>query len=72
MRTGIPFEVSDLSYSLLTNRSQLPLPLAMLLIARLHNKTNIKIWIQKEPATLRVTDSICMEHETRFELAQVV
>jgi len=28
IRTGIPFEVRDLSYSLLANRSQLPLPLA--------------------------------------------
>ena len=28
MRTGIPFEACDLSYSLLANRSQLPLPLA--------------------------------------------
>jgi hypothetical protein len=38
-------------------------------IERLRTKTNIKLQIQKEPATLRVTDSICMEHETRFELA---
>jgi hypothetical protein len=28
IRTGIPFEVYDLSYSLLAIRSQLPLPLA--------------------------------------------
>jgi hypothetical protein len=41
----------------------------MLLSARLQNKTDIKLWIQKEPALLRRTDSFCMEHETRFELA---
>jgi hypothetical protein len=36
---------------------------------RVQTKTNIKLWTQKEGATLRVTGSFHMEHETRFELA---
>ena len=59
IRTGIPFEVCDLSYSLLANRSQLPLPLAMLLIERVQTKTNPKLWTQKNPATLRATRFLC-------------
>ena len=49
IRTGIPFEVCDLSYSLLANRSQLPLPLAMLLSARLQNRTDFKPQYEKIP-----------------------
>jgi hypothetical protein len=36
---------------------------------RVHAKTDIKVWTQNEPATLCVTSSFRMTHETRFELA---
>ena len=36
---------------------------------RLQTKTNIKLWTQKKPAPLRGTSFLCVEHETRFELA---
>jgi hypothetical protein len=41
----------------------------MLLSARPQNKTNSKLWTQKKPTTLREADFLCVEHETRFELA---
>ena len=70
IRTGIPFEVSDLSYSLLANRSQLPLPLAMLLIERLQPKNQTQA-LDTKKARPASQDKLflCMEHETRFELA---
>ena len=69
------FEGYALSYSPLANRSYSQ-PTGYSPLFRWHalnrkgqRKTNIKLWIQKEPALLRRTSSICMEHETRFELA---
>ena len=49
IRTGVPFEVCDLSYSSLAKRSRLPLPLAMLLIERLNAKLISSSGYKKSP-----------------------
>jgi hypothetical protein len=60
IRTGIPFEVCDLSYSSLANRSRLPLPLAMLLIERLQTQNRLQSsGHKKKPAPLRGTSFSC-------------